>query len=57
MARSIAIWVFGSLASGIVGAMIGEQMGYNWWLYGFLAGLFGFACVRLWLAPSSKHPN
>jgi hypothetical protein len=46
VARSIAIWIFGLLASGIVGGMIGEQMGYNWWFYGFFAGLFGLpACA------------
>jgi MFS family permease len=51
-ARTLTIWVFGLLASGILGAMLGEQLGYNWWLYGFFVGVFGFACVRLWLAPS-----
>ena len=56
MLRTIGIWVFGLLASAIIGAMIGAFMGAlvdgdNWWFYGFWAGLFGFACIRLWLGP------
>jgi hypothetical protein len=51
--RSILIWIFGLLASGIVGGMIGAAMGEQG-AFGLLAGLFGFACVRLWLPQQIK---
>jgi len=51
MLRTIAIWVFGLLASAIVGGFIGYQMGGGevFWaiLLGALGGLFAFACARL----------
>jgi hypothetical protein len=56
MARTVGIWVFGLLASAIVGGMVGSQVGYssdNGFL-GALAGMFAFACLRLWLAPSKN---
>jgi hypothetical protein len=47
-ARTIAIWVFGLLASGLFGALILKDVA------GYFAGMFAFACLRLWLArPSS----
>jgi hypothetical protein len=62
MARTIAIWVFGLLASAIVGGIIGARLdtgygdGNGFW--GFLAGMFAFACLRLWLTPASpKTPK
>lgn len=49
MARRIAVWVFGVLASGIFGGLIGEKLDYDGGFWGFLGGTFAFACVRLWL--------
>jgi hypothetical protein len=61
MGRTIAIWVFGLLASAIVGEMVGSRLntGYstdNSFL-GMLAGiLFVFICLRLWLTgPRAKN--
>jgi hypothetical protein len=60
MARTIAIWIFGLLASAILGGMAGGRLdtGYSdanaFW--GVLAGMFAFVCLRLWLAgPSPKN--
>jgi hypothetical protein len=53
MARTIAIWIFGLLASGLVGGLIGfliDRSGGLGPLVGVLAGLFAFPCIRLWLA-------
>jgi hypothetical protein len=54
MARTIGIWIFGVLASAIVGGLIGSRMepaySNDWGLWGVLAGIFAFACLRLWLA-------
>lgn len=50
IARRIAIWVFGILASGIFGGLIGQQLDYSdGGTWGFLGGTFAFACARLWL--------
>jgi len=63
MGRAIAIWIFGLLASAIIGGFAGIIAGHvgdmspyaSTELWGALAGMFTFACVRLWLAaPSSK---
>ena len=54
MAKAIAIWTFGLLASGIFVGLLG-----NWlWpgvgsLFGFLGGMSAFACLRLWLTEGS----
>lgn len=56
MIRTIFIWLFGLIAAGIVGGMIGS------WarpygdapFFGFIAGLCTFACARLWLVPSNR---
>jgi hypothetical protein len=59
--RTIAIWVFGLLASIIVGGLIGGLVDAaahsgGWGpLLGMLAGLFAFPCVRLWLAERREH--
>lgn len=51
MARKIGIWIFGLLASGIFGGLIGHQLEYlEGGIWGFLGGAFAFACLRLWLA-------
>ncbi len=48
MARRIAIWVLGLLASGIFGSMIGQQLEYmDGGIWGFLVGAFAFVCIRL----------
>ncbi len=55
MGRRIAIWVFGLLASGIFGGLIGRQFAHIEGAYwGVLGGAFAFACVRLWLADQSR---
>jgi hypothetical protein len=53
--RTTAIWVFGLLASVLVGGLIGAWVDapyHSGWgpLLGALAGLSTFPCVRLWLA-------
>ena len=57
-ARSIAIWVSGTIGCGIVGALIGDAMstGFNSdaGFYGFIAGALLFACARLWLGDRPK---
>jgi hypothetical protein len=58
MGRTIAIWVFGLLASTIVGGMVGSRFdtySTDNAFWGMLAGIFGFICLRLWLAgPRAK---
>ena len=64
MARTIAIWVTGLLASAIVGAGIGSitaGIGSRFHsdadtgaLVGTIAGAAGFACLRLWLRERVK---
>jgi hypothetical protein len=62
MARTIAIWIFGLLASAIIGGFAGSLAGRlggmspyaGTELWGALAGMFTFACFRLWLAAPSK---
>ena len=60
MARTIAIWIFGLLASAIIGGLVGSRLqpmySYDWEVWGALAGMFTFACLRLWLAAPSKPP-
>jgi hypothetical protein len=58
MARAIAIWIFGLLASAIIGAFAGAHFGETYdiaYFWGALAGMFAFACLRLWLAAPSKN--
>jgi heme/copper-type cytochrome/quinol oxidase subunit 1 len=58
MARTVAIWIFGLLASAFIGGMVGARLqppySYDWEIPGALAGMFTFACLRLWLAAPSK---
>jgi hypothetical protein len=53
--RKIANWIFGLLASMIVGGMFGAWL-LNSWLgggvWGVLAGAFVFACFRPWSTSS-----
>jgi hypothetical protein len=55
MARTIGIWVFGLLGSGIAGGLIAVAMiepVFQNQLFtaacGVLSGLCAFACLRLW---------
>ena len=59
MARRISIWVFGLLASGIFGGLIGQQLEYGeGGIWGFLGGAFAFACFRLWRTDTPRRdPN
>jgi hypothetical protein len=52
--RTFGIWVFGILASAIIGGLIGSRLddraaGGLETILGILAGVFTFACIRLWL--------
>ena len=64
MMRTIGIWVFGLLASAIVGGFVASRFesqydySHDLGLMGALAGIFAFACIRLWLGgSSSKKPE
>jgi len=61
MARTIAIWVTGLLASAIIGGLIAARLeppdAYEWGFPGALAGMLAFACLRLWLGARRKDPN
>lgn len=49
--RTVAIWTFGLLAFGVAGALVGGELGsVNGAPFGCIAGLSGFACLRLWAA-------
>ena len=56
--RTFGIWLFGILASAIIGGVIGGVAGSRlddigtgelMIILGMLAGVFSFACIRLWL--------
>jgi hypothetical protein len=53
--RTFGIWVFGILASAIIGGVTGSRLddlattGDLITILGILAGVFTFACIRLWL--------
>lgn len=55
--RTFFIWLFGLTASGIIGGIIGSQIDpYGLTLvWGFVAGLATFACLRLWIVPSRSE--
>jgi hypothetical protein len=62
--RTFGIWVFGLLASAIGGGLLASLLDTNPYNsgpgnapLGVLAGMFTFACVRLWLGQSSKNSN
>ena len=62
VARTIAMWVFGLLASAIIGGFAGTVAGNLGGMspyaateaWGACAGMLTFACLRLWLAAPSK---
>jgi hypothetical protein len=61
--RAMAIWIFGLMASAIIGwfagnlavhlADVSPYAGAEGW--GALAGMSAFACLRLWLTAPSKN--
>lgn len=56
--RLLAIWVFGVLASGTFGMLIGarlDNMGAAGIIGGVLGGAFAFACARLWYDDSRSR--
>lgn len=63
--RTFGIWVCGLSATGIVGGVVegilDEPYGFDRGTLGVFAGMFAFACVRLWLGPqgqkSRQEPN
>jgi len=59
--RTFGIWLFGLLASAIIGGIVGTKLeigyGSDGGFWGALAGMLAFACTRLWLGGSSKISN
>jgi hypothetical protein len=55
--RTIAIWFFGFLSSGIIGRGVGKTMGPYFEAAGMLAGLSTFICLRLWLSELQAKSN
>ncbi len=55
--RTIFIWIFGLLGSGLFGSLIGGALdsGYSkdGNFFGFIGGLCLFACFRLWLGSTT----
>jgi hypothetical protein len=55
---AVGIWVFGLLASAIIGGLLGTLFDTsptsNNWFFGFFAGLFAFTCLRLLLTGSKN---
>jgi len=49
------------IVGGIVGGIFDEPYGFDRGTLGVFAGMFAFACVRLWFGPhgqkSSQEPN
>ena len=57
MYRTIALWVFGLFASGMIGGMIANHFGFgqnDTAIFGGLACMAAFACVRLWATEKRK---
>jgi hypothetical protein len=58
MARSVAIWIFGLIASAIIGGFVGSSYAVTFHptapgdggFFGMVGGMSVFACLRLWLA-------
>jgi hypothetical protein len=52
--RTFAVWLFGLLAAGIFGGVIGVYLApyYDGGALGFIGGLCAFTCARLWLGPT-----
>ena len=57
MASTVALWIFGLLASAIFGAMIGNYLasGYEFGgFWGLFGGMFAFSCARLWWSSRAR---
>jgi len=53
--RTVAIWVGGLLAGGIVGSLVGSDLSHrDGGFFGFIAGALAFAGARLWLMERGK---
>jgi hypothetical protein len=55
--RRIWIWIFGMVASGIIGGLVAMATRQDYttradilFWYGVVAGVCAFGCLRLWLA-------
>ncbi len=57
IARTIAIWVFGLLASAIIGWGAGRAVGPYFEPGGLVAGLCAFSCLRLWWSEARAKAN
>lgn len=62
MMRVSFIWIFGLLGSAIIGGIIGSRFDPPYGsaenaILGFLAGMFVFACARLWLGKRERKPT
>ena len=58
IARTAGLWIFGLMASGSFGYLLGALIhhGYdNQGDTGMLAGVSTFACVRLWISDVRMH--
>jgi hypothetical protein len=59
--RTFGIWFFGLLASAIVGALVGSRFDDGFssstGFWGMLAGMFAFACIKLWIGGSRQIPS
>lgn len=60
--RTFGIWLFGILASAIVGRIAGSRFetvstSGAMVLLGMLAGIFMFVCLRLWFGQARKISN
>jgi hypothetical protein len=59
--RTFGIWLFGLLASAIIGGLVGSAFngpyGGDNGVWGALAIMLAFACVRLWLGQARKTSN
>lgn len=56
--RTVGIWVSGLLASAIIGGLTGsvfnQPFSTDMGVWGALAGMLAFTCVRLWLGQRSR---
>jgi hypothetical protein len=49
MTKDNAIWIFGLIAAGLAGGLVGNHHGYDGAIWGTLWGAFAFWCVRVWI--------
>jgi hypothetical protein len=56
--RTFGIWLFGLIASAMIGGMVGHYIyGGDFDVFGGLTGMAVFACARLWLASPPRISN